>query len=381
MGMTSVLGQFSGNELLDRADSSMYHSKKKGRSRLTYSEGYGPSTIIATSERILEEISGDQDTEGFQSVEQANSSAAIGVDDSNEDVIIDITESQEQVQVEGVSQSTVAGSAAKDSPITYKSFHRFSLDYIDIAKIRVALSELTNNFDREGSATALQMQNIGVNNREIYVHSDNDARIELIQPLVGKAEDAIIDLPLIEELAARKISASATADTFRDAKFLIPIDDVSGSAKDRIPRALEDIVSRNHLDRKIVLSISAKRLARDDELMISLIAIAIRYRLEVMVTDVEDRSTRFYDLCSPVVTYFAIEAAEVVGDTNRPAPTKMSTLLAIARERGVRIVATNVTNPSMVDALLATGVSVVDSSELSLVDLMRRPLEPQSFVN
>ncbi len=373
MGMTSVVGQFNGNELLDRADNSMYHSKKKGRSRLTYSEGYGPGTVIATSERTFG-TSTERNSEESSPLDVPVNFAYESNEGADQELIVDITETVRTATSES-KPLEASNITADDVRVTYQPFYRFSLDYIDIAKIRLALSELTNGIEAREGLGSSQSNGLASMSHEMYIHSDSDTRLELLQPSIQIGDERVIDLPLIEELAARKLSVIEMDGAHKSAKFLIPIDDVATHAKDRISVALEKIISNSQLNRRIVLAISAKRLANDEDLMVSLIAIAIRYRLEVMVTDVEDRRTRFYDLCSPVVTYFAIEAVEAIGDSNRPAPTKMSTLLAIAKERGVRIVATKVTDSSMVDSLLATGISVVDSSGIDVVDLVRQPLE------
>lgn len=378
MGMTSAVGQFNGDELLDRADNLMYHSKKKGRSRLTYSEGFGPGTIIATSERASE---GSLDGSGGRTLARngTSSPAIIKGDEVDRELIVDIT------KVEHTSPEQASGEDSKETliqeaQVTYLPYYRFSLDYIDIAKIRVALSELTNEIGDSRSFEGPRGFINSAANREMYLHNDSDARLELIQISLQVREDGAIDLPLIEELASSSATTISKCGENRGAKFLIPVDDVSVHAKERISGALDKIIARYQLDKRIVLSVSAKRLASEEELMVSLIALAIRYRIEVMITGVEDRQTRFYDLCSPVVTYFAIEAAEAIGDSNRPAPTKLSTLLAIAKERGVRIVATKVTDPSMVDPLLSAGVSVIDSSNIDVVDLMTQPREGYSTI-
>ncbi|MDA8197047.1 MAG: sensor domain-containing diguanylate cyclase [Actinomycetota bacterium] len=381
MGMTSAVGHFNGDELLERADGSMYHSKKQGRSRLTYGDGYGPGTIIATStvkesKEVAVEV--EEDEVKLAEVEEAYTR---GESDIVKEAFIDLTSNDQAHSSDDLYNDSDHAATVGTSNFTYKPFHRFSLDYIDIAKIRVALAELTNNFGGDGDRGQDQDYDSHDRIQKVYLHSDNDAKLEMVQPsrLTRRANE--FESTLLEEIAEGQLLATEASHNFRGAKFLIPIDDFNTSDKDRIARALEKIASTNNLNRRIVLSVSTRRLATDEGLMIAIIAVAIRYRIEVMVTDVEDRSTRFYDLCSPVVTYFSIDASEAIGDSNRPLPTKMSSLMAIARERGVRVVATKVTDPSIVDSLLAIGISVVESSDMAVVDLAQQTYASQSNMN
>ncbi|CAG4915404.1 sensor domain-containing diguanylate cyclase [Acidithrix sp. C25] len=321
MGIALGAAGISGLDLLANADKSMYRSKERGRARLSFHdnrEQFGEIDLRETFEFSKRKIE-DQATNKLRS-----------------DLV----------------------------PTLYL---RFSADYVEMAKLRHAIESLTgspapHSYDRripnDLQPTTFLASQIG------------DVRPELVAFRPGLDVANSNDghhLSVLRKLTEMGPTSEifSSSMTYRGAKVLVELGPISVQGVGDLAYSVANFARTFERHRRLVLSITSGELAKDPDLLTALSALAIRFRCELMISSVENRELRFHDICMPMVTYLAISANEAVSDANRAIPNSLSSLLAIAHDRGIRIVAQHLNDEHNVDPLVMAGVTVISGDVVS----------------
>ncbi len=313
MGLAIGSPGIGGNELLERADQAMYRSKEGGRARLTvYSDSNGAESA----------------TLDLSAIERHGATENLAHADST--------------------------SAQFGAP---QRFLRFSFDYVDFARLRAVLDP--GSPQRSGEISPDRPgANIGSPVSRVDIGS---IKLELIRPRLLETDPHSATpkpLAVLERLLG---SAEIFLESAPNLDFKVLID-LDGLTVGEIP-ALATLVGKYQSEysatHPIVMAVSSRSLNAESTLLVALSSLAARYQAEIMITAVEERTVRLYDLLMPMVTYLSVDAAEALSDSRRPVPSNLSAIAAIARDRGIRICAQGVTDKSTINHLVLGGITIL----------------------
>ena len=317
MGLAIGSPGTSGTALLERADQAMYRSKEAGRARMT---------VYADSERT------DDGTLDLSAIERR--------------------------------ATAPKESGGHEPPQIHESHLRFSLDYVDFARLRTRINEGTGSHQNPSPTTQLQAEGADAGALEEL----GAITLELIRPDLGGSDFDAGKPPafaILEQLLASKrlFLALAPAMSF---KILLDLAGVTAADLSNLARLLSRYQAELASAHSLVMSISAQSLGEQPALLSDLSSLAVRFQAEIMITSIEERTIRLYDLLMPMVTYLSIDAQEALTHTQSTVPNSLSALSAIARDRGIRLCAQGVADETAISQLVLAGVTVMSGPAVEL---------------
>ena len=313
----------TGSELLDRADEYMYRSKEAGRGRLTV----------------------------FSIASQSASTH------------IDLRSST----FEQTSKSNIAASptAWERGYFDFSDLYlRFNTDYVELARLRVALAGIIEE-NRSSNASSLGSEPKEVHDRDYPVTDFTDLRTEFISVRQkGTVDDTKPLDPLGSLLDLGPIGLEHLIKIPR--KLLVPINGIGTEHVSALTDMVSEFKSLFQKRTLLLLGISAMHLNNEPRLLEAISTLALRHRCEIMITDVNHRTVRFHDVLMPMVNYLGLPSQFAEQKSILTTPNELSALYAIARDRGIRLVAQDVSNARSIDSLLLAGFTVISGPALSL---------------
>lgn len=326
ISMGIAIGQpgMDGSELLERADEYMYRSKGAGRGRVSVYSPNKPDDRAAIDLRSTDPL---------------------------------------------ISQGK--GLSARTHRLTMSDFDfsdeyvRFSADYVELARLRIVLANIVggrHSLFEEAKVLKQETQ------AEYALDEYADLRTEFvaIRPTAGKSSETNKPTEILNQLLNLDPRGIKNSNNF-PRKILIMIDGLAPDSVVTFGRMIAEFKSIYGKTPQLLLGISSTQLESDPGFLISMSTLAVKYRCEIMITDLQHRSLKFHDLLMPMVNYVAMSGEVAERDSRLTAPNSLSALCALARDRGIRIVAQGLSSASALDALLLAGVTVVSGPALGLV--------------
>ena len=316
MGLAIGEPGIDGTDLLERADQAMYHSKQAGRARLS---------VYSDLDRY------SQPTLDLAAIERRQSTGELGCDPTQR---------------------------KKVNPFRFDdTYIRFNADYVDFAKLK----NLTTNFQTGSEGLEFSKRRLDGFESRFLRGEYGTLKLEIMRPsLVGDSIGTTPNSPL--ELLKRL--GGASSEFIIDAatspfKVLVRLDGLTGFDIGNLNKLVGNYQGSFAQTHPLVLSISVHQLNAEPAILNAISAAALTHHAEIMITSVEDRTVRLYDLLMPMVTYLCVNADDALADSRRDVPNNLSTMAAIARDRGIRLCASGVSDTGIIDTLVLSGITIL----------------------
>ena len=316
MGLAIGEPGIDGTDLLERADQAMYRSKQAGRSKLS---------VYSDFDRY------SRPTLDLAAIERRQSTGELA------------------------SEPTPR---KKSTPFRFDdTYIRFNADYVDFAKLK---SQTTNV---QGSSDGVDFPKRRLDEFESsFLRGEyGTIKLEMMRPsLVGSSSAPTPDSPLeiLKRLggASSEFIIEAAASPF---KVVVRLDGLTVFDVGNLNKLVGNYQGSFAKTHPLVLSISVHQLNLEPAILNTISAAALTHQAEIMITSVEDRTVRLYDLLMPMVTYLCVNADDALADSRREVPNNLSTMAAIARDRGIRLCASGLSDTGIIDTLVLSGITVM----------------------
>ncbi len=322
MGIAIGEPGITGAELLERADEYMYRSKESGRGRLSV---YSQSTISQSAGIDLRQVSMAPENKNLSATQKSNEFL--------------------------------------DTFKVLDRYFKFSADYVEIARLRAALAGIMQDrYPHVEAGTTTQIPS-----GQSHLLSDvSDLQTEFT--MLGKLQTQTPDpsaIELLESIIEVPVFQRDLAIANMGKKTLLELTDITRSNVTTLADLVAGFSNHYRKSTQLILSLTSTQLHDDPWLLEAISTISLRFRSEIMITQANHRSLRFHDIMMPMVNYLALPAQIAEQDASAVPPNTLSALFAIARDRGIRLVAQGVKNPAALDQLLLAGVTVISGPAIS----------------
>ena len=303
MGIAVGRGGANGTELLRHADSAMYRSKESGRARLSLYVGQ----------------------------------------DHDDSTVIDLRNFDSQGQPR--QRTSVADIAFVDPGLRFRSQAGEPLQ-------AAPLADDSWTPGRAGTGPVPEL-----------IARAGEPRLEMVRPVLpATAIQSGEPIALISLLA--QAGPMLLERVGRPAKLLVDIEPLGGDDLPALSTALSTFRSDTPAGFSLVLSVSALRLGHPADYLENLAATVSANGAELMVTSVQEREVRLYDLLAPAISYWSLPYSEALRELQSPAPSQLSSIATLALSRNVCLCASGVTDGSWIAPLILSGVCMLSGPAL-----------------